>query len=284
MDNDKFVEELARKYACAVAISEKDGWYFPNCETQVTMLANREDCRRDHNLFTRAIREAMAHAYRDAAAVVRSLKTGGHWQNDNTREEAALVLERKGGLVEGEAAPAPQAATPSWKYACPNGHDHKLNSGYAGPYCATCNVAAVHVDIVSQAEAPRPSAPNPICVACEYERDGGTRGTLTHACQRVAESRPSAPNDEPWSYDELGLRYWAVVDERNALIAKVKELESRPSAEALEHSLKCVCAECMRLSDNTIIRLNLKQFWKEPYARQVMIRYAEWMQERITRP
>jgi hypothetical protein len=56
----------------------------------------------DMTVIFPALREMAAHAYRDAATVLRSLKTGGHRQNDNTREEAALTLERKALEVSDE--------------------------------------------------------------------------------------------------------------------------------------------------------------------------------------
>jgi hypothetical protein len=155
MDNDKFVEELVVGY--------------------LTITSNNK-------LFRQAIREAMAQAYRDAAEVVRSLKTGGHWQNDNTREEAALVLERKGGLVEGEAAPAPQAATHEQEFA-------QLRRKQSDAEQAWAFLQAKGVKNL------------------DIERDGKDKVTLTELLAEFANGvfigqaeapRPSAPTDDPW--------------------------------------------------------------------------------------
>jgi hypothetical protein len=175
--------------------------------------------------------------------------------------------------VEGEAAPAPQAATPKYQQI-----DNLLNemcgvSQAEAPQAATPNTATDNLrsnpyeiyEAVSQAEAPRPSAPNlyDLLIADGWHVSDGVDSCSGHdedymrdsakviaemLAPSVAESRPSAPGIA----DVVQVHHW----------------ESRPSAEEVQQLAQQWVWENAAI---TITPERLADFY-------------QWMQERITRP
>jgi hypothetical protein len=139
--------------------------------------------------------------------------------------------------VEGEAAPAPQAATPD------RVTDLLHAANCCVPSCGRCNRISIHESnriITGQAEAPRPSSPN-------FE-------TVKWHLDRVAESRPSADTTES------RLKEAVIRNTKYLLRAKLSESRNAELSTALEticlnHNLGknwrfpdgCVCAGCSLL-------------------------------------